>query len=149
MFRRPVVTGGGDVSGFLLELCRDNHAKGPVSFLVDGGGAGTDFSGAGGAGGGGGNLTGDILPDRPCSALVESRDSRGGSFGSILEVFVPSAGRQLLGSLFVETCLSVRQKCKKEARLEMLVVVCDGIGMGHAFTSRMAPTLVQRHIVHV
>lgn len=80
VFRLSVV-GGGEDSGFLLELLRDNHEKGLVSFRA-GAGAGVGFSCAGGGGGGGGNLTGDILPERPCKADVESRESRGGSLGS-------------------------------------------------------------------
>lgn len=88
VFRLSAV-GGGEDSGFLLELFRDSHEKGLVSFLDVGGGAG--FSCAGGAGGGGGNLTGDILPERPCMADVESRESRGGNLGSGPDDFVPSA----------------------------------------------------------
>lgn len=90
---RLSATGGGEVSGFLLELLRDSHAKGLVSFR-EGAGAGIVFSCAGGGGGGGGNLTGDILPDRPCSAPVESRESRGGSLGSRFEAFAPSTTGQ-------------------------------------------------------
>jgi hypothetical protein len=91
VFRRSavVVAAGGD-SGFLLELFRESHANGPVSFL-DVGGGGAGFSCAAGGAGGGGNLTGDILPERPCSAVVESRESRGGSFGSTMGAFAPSA----------------------------------------------------------
>lgn len=94
-----VVAAGGD-SGFLLELFLDSHAKGPVSFLdVDGAGAGFSFSCTAGGAGGGGNFTGDILPERPCSPLaaefVESRESRGGSFGSVPGAFEPSVDRQL------------------------------------------------------
>jgi hypothetical protein len=78
VFRRSavVVAAGGD-SGFLLELFLDSQAKGPVSFLV---------------------VVGDILPERPCSPLaefVESRESRGGSLGSMPAAFEPSVKRQL------------------------------------------------------
>jgi hypothetical protein len=93
VFRRSVVVVGW-ASAFLLDEFRDNHEKGLVSFRPTGGG-GTDFSGTGGAGGGGGNLTGDILPDSPCIALVESRESLGGSLGATLAVFAPSVQRQL------------------------------------------------------
>lgn len=84
VWRRSVV--GGDAgSGFLLELFRESHAKGPVSFLDGVGvGAGVAFSCAGGGGGGGGNATGAILPERPCRAPADSRDSRGGNFGRTL-----------------------------------------------------------------
>jgi hypothetical protein len=100
VFRRSavVVAAGGD-SGFLLELFLDSQAKGPVSFLVVvGAGAGAGFSCTAGGAGGGGNLTGDILPERPCSPLaefVESRESRGGSLGSMPAAFEPSVKRQL------------------------------------------------------
>lgn len=92
VFRREsvVVDAGGD-SGFLLELFRDSQAKGPVSFLDAGAGAGAGFSCAAGGAGGGGNLTGDILPERPCSAVVESWESRGGTFGREAGAFAPSA----------------------------------------------------------
>lgn len=93
VFRRSEVCTGG-VSGFLLELFRDSHANGLVSFL-EGAGAGAAFSWAAGGGGGGGNLTGDILPERPCRPFVESRDSRGGSFGCPLGFFAPSGICQL------------------------------------------------------
>lgn len=84
MLRRSAIVVATD-SGFLLELFRDSHAKGLVSFL-DVGGGGAAFSCTAGGWGGGGNLTGDILPDRPWSALlVESRESRGGNFGSVVE----------------------------------------------------------------
>jgi hypothetical protein len=73
-------TGGGETSAFLLELLRDSHANGLVSFRATGG-AGMGFSCAGG-GGGGGNLTGGIAPEKPCSEVVESRESRGGSLGA-------------------------------------------------------------------
>jgi hypothetical protein len=76
-------------SAFLFELFRDSHENGLVNLRATAGG-GAAFSSFGG-GGGGGNLTGDILPDRPCVALfVESRESLGGSFGSRPEVFAPS-----------------------------------------------------------
>lgn len=98
---RRSVTGGGEDSGFLLELFRDNQAKGLVSFLA-GAGAGAGFSCTAGGGGGGGNLTGDILPDRPCKALVESRESRGGSLGRRVGAFAaPPAQRQHRESSFV------------------------------------------------
>lgn len=96
MFRLSV-TGGGDDSGFLLELFRDSHANGLVSFLA-GGGAGTTFSCTGG--GGGGNLTGDILPERPWVAPAEFLEFRGGSFGSGPVVFAPSAECQRQRSIF-------------------------------------------------
>jgi hypothetical protein len=97
VFRRSavVVAAGGD-SGFLLELFRESHANGPVSFL-DVGGAGAGFSCAAGGAGGGGNLTGDIVPERPCSPVVESRESRGGSFGSTLGALAPSVDCQRQG----------------------------------------------------
>lgn len=85
VLRRSVVVAG--VSAFCFEEFRDSHENGLVSFRDGGGGAG--FSLAGG-GGGGGNFTGDILPDRPCIADVESRESRGGSLGSGLLFFAPS-----------------------------------------------------------
>jgi hypothetical protein len=96
VFRRSavVVAAGGD-SGFLLELFLESHAKGPVSFLAVGG-AGAGFSCTAGGAGGGGNFTGDILPERPCSPLaelVESRESRGGSFGSMPGALEPSVER--------------------------------------------------------
>jgi len=51
VFRRPAEVAGAG-SGFLLELFRDSHAKGLVSFLDDVGG-GAAFSGAAeGCGGG-------------------------------------------------------------------------------------------------
>lgn len=84
--------GGGEGSAFLLELLRDSHENGLVNLRVTGG-AGADFSCAAGGGGGGGNLTGDILPDRPCIALVESRDSLGGSFGADVD-FPPSSSSE-------------------------------------------------------
>jgi hypothetical protein len=91
VFRRSAEV-GAEGSAFLFEVLRDSHEKGLVSFReTDGGGA--DFSWAGGGGGGGGNLTGDILPDKPCIALVESRESLGGSFGSTAEAFAPSVQR--------------------------------------------------------
>ena len=80
----------------MLELFRESHANGLVSFL-DTGAGGAGFSWTAGGGGGGGNLTGDIWPDRPCSPLaeaVESLESRGGSLGSRSESFVPSASGQ-------------------------------------------------------
>jgi hypothetical protein len=90
VFLLSVEDRGGD-SGFLLELFRDSHEKGLVSFLVVGGGKEICFSTAEGAGGGGGNLTGDILPESPCRPVME--DARGGSFGRIEEAFAaPSAG---------------------------------------------------------
>lgn len=89
------VVGGGEDSGFLLELLRDNHENGLVSFR-EGAGAGATFSCAGG-GGGGGNLTGDIRPERPCIADVESRESRGGSLGRGPAGFAPSIESQLPG----------------------------------------------------
>lgn len=92
-----VVVAGGD-SGFLLELFLESHAKGPVSFLVAGAGAGFSFSCTAGGAGGGGNFTGAIVPERPCrplAELVESRESRGGSLGSIPAALEPSVGRQL------------------------------------------------------
>jgi hypothetical protein len=92
VFRRSVVDGMAD-SVFLLDVFRDNHEKGLVSLRETAGG-GADFSWAGG-GGGGGNLTGDILPDKPCIALVESRESLGGSLGSRPEAFAPSVQCQL------------------------------------------------------
>jgi len=72
---------GGDSGCFLLELFLESQEKGLVSLRVGAGGGGSDvcFSEAGGAGGGGGNLTGDILPDKPCSPPVESR---GGNLGN-------------------------------------------------------------------
>jgi hypothetical protein len=96
VFRRSaVVVGAGGDSGFLLELFRESHAKGPVSFLDVGAGAG--FSCTAGGAGGGGNFTGSILPERPCSPLaelVESRESRGGSLGRRPAALEPSAERQ-------------------------------------------------------
>jgi hypothetical protein len=91
VFRRSAVdVAAGVDSGFLLELFRESHANGPVSFLdVEGAGAG--FSCTAGGAGGGGKLTGDILPERPCSPVVESRESRGGSFDSMLGTLAPSA----------------------------------------------------------
>lgn len=91
VLRRSDKDVGGD-SGFLLELLRDNQVNGLVSFR-DTGGGGFSFSGTCGGGGGGGNLTGDIMPERPCRAeaeLVESRESRGGRAGSKPGVFAPS-----------------------------------------------------------
>ena len=92
VFLLSVVESGGDSGCFLLELFRESHEKGLVSFRVGAGGGGNElcFSGAG-AGGGGGNLTGDILPDSPCSPLAESR---GGSLGGCPEVLAPSASCQ-------------------------------------------------------
>lgn len=98
VFRRSE-RGGEAASGFLLELFRDNHENGPVSFLV-GAGEGSGFSGAGGVGGGGANLTGDIRPERPCG--VESRLSRGGNLGSRLGAFAPSATSQLSDHLIMK-----------------------------------------------
>lgn len=96
--RSDVVCG---VSVFCFEELRDNHENGLVS-LREGGGGG--FSEAGG-GGGGGNFTGDILPERPC---VESRESRGGSLGSGLVLFAPSASGQLACPLFsIRMCLEL------------------------------------------
>lgn len=89
---RLSATGGGEDSAFLLELFRDSHANGLVSFL-EGGGAGAAFSCAGGAGGGGGNLTGDILPERPWVAPAEFRDSLFGSLGSGPEPLEPSSSK--------------------------------------------------------
>jgi len=67
VFLRSDEARGGD-STFLFELFRDNHEKGLVSFLATvGAGVGKFFSGAGG---GGGNLTGDILPERPCRPVA-------------------------------------------------------------------------------
>jgi hypothetical protein len=80
VFLRSVVESGGDSGCFCFELFRESHENGLVSFRVGaGGGAGNElcFSFSGG-GGGGGNLTGDILPERPCSPLVESRGGRVG-----------------------------------------------------------------------
>lgn len=89
VFRRSP-DGGGEGSVFLLELLRESHEKGLVSFL-DTGGADIVFSWIAGGGGGGGNLTGDIRPDRPCVALaVESRESRGGNLGADPVVFALS-----------------------------------------------------------
>ena len=81
VFLLSAVGSGGDPGCFLLELFRESHEKGLVSFRVGaagGGGSEVCFSEAGG-GGGGGNWTGDILPDRPCRPLAESRD---GSLGA-------------------------------------------------------------------
>lgn len=58
VLRRSARGRGGD-PGFLLELLRDSHANGLVSFLVTAGG-GAGFPWTTGGGGGGGNLTGDI-----------------------------------------------------------------------------------------
>lgn len=80
----------------MLELFRESHANGLVSFRVTGAG-GAGFSRAAGGGGGGGNLTGDIWPDRPCSPLadaVESLESRGGNLGNRPASFVPSIASQ-------------------------------------------------------
>jgi hypothetical protein len=93
VFRRSAVVvavAAGNDSGFLLELFRASHANGPVSFL-DVEGAGVGFSCMAGGAGGGGKLTGDILPERPCSPVVESRESCGCSLGSMLGTLVPSA----------------------------------------------------------
>lgn len=98
---RRSARGKGGEPGFLLELFRDSHAKGLVSFLVTAGG-GAGFSWRTGGGGGGGYLTGDIWPDRPCKPLaeaVESRESRGGSFGSRLGALEASAVGQLCSAL--------------------------------------------------
>jgi hypothetical protein len=82
-------TGADVASAFLLDEFRDSHENGLVNLRAAAGG-GAAFSSFGG-GGGGGNLTGDILPDRPCVALfVESRESLGGSFGSGPEAFAAS-----------------------------------------------------------
>jgi hypothetical protein len=94
VFRRSDVV-VGSVSTFLLVLFRDSHENGLVSLRATGG-AGRDFSWTAGGGGGGGNLTGDIFPDKPCIEAVEaveSRESLGGSFGSVLEAFAPSGPR--------------------------------------------------------
>lgn len=107
VFRRSDV-GGDDGSGFLLELFRESHAKGPVSFR-EGAGVGGAFSCAGG-GGGGGNATGVILPERPCSALVESRDSRGGSLGRTIGAFPASRACQS----GIHCCTTVLDSIPKE-----------------------------------
>jgi hypothetical protein len=99
VFRRSA-EGGAVASAFLFEVFRESHEKGLVSFRETAGG-GAAFSWVGG-GGGGGNLTGDILPDKPCIALVESRESLGGSFGSRPEAFAPSVQRQFSVDTFVE-----------------------------------------------
>jgi hypothetical protein len=96
VLRRSDSDKGGD-SGFLLELLRESQVKGLVSFR-DIAGGGFSFSGTCGGGGGGGNLTGAMVPERPCRAeaeLVESRESRGGRVGSRPGVFIPSVQRQL------------------------------------------------------
>jgi hypothetical protein len=96
VLRRSDSDKGGD-SGFLLELLRDSQVKGLVSFR-DIAGGGFSFSGTCGGGGGGGNLTGAMVPERPCRAeaeLVESRESRGGRVGNRPGVFIPSVQRQL------------------------------------------------------
>lgn len=82
VFLLSAVDSGGDSGCFLLELFRDSQEKGLVSFRVGAAGGGGNevcFSEAGG-GGGGGNLTGDMLPDRPCNPPAAA--SRGGSFGA-------------------------------------------------------------------
>jgi hypothetical protein len=91
VFRRSDVV-VGSVSTFLLVLFRESHENGLVSLRATGG-AGRDFSWIAGGGGGGRNLTGDIFPDKPCMEAVESRESLGGSFGSMLEAFAPSGPR--------------------------------------------------------
>lgn len=87
VFRRSATGAGGD-SAFLFDEFRDSHENGLVNLRATAGG-GADFSSLGG-GGGGGNLTGDILPDKPCTALVESRESLGGNFGNSPGVFAAS-----------------------------------------------------------
>lgn len=89
MFLRSEVAKGGDSGCFCFELFRESHENGLVSFRVGaGGGAGSEecFSFSGG-GGGGGNLTGDILPERPCIPPVEFR---GGTAGAISGLFAAS-----------------------------------------------------------
>lgn len=105
VFLRSETTGGGEDSGFLLEVFRDSHEKGLVSFLATAG-VGVGFSKVGGAGGGGGYFTGDTLPDRPWMEVVESRESRGGNRGGGPVVFVPSAQILASGRDFCQTSLS-------------------------------------------
>ena len=122
VFRRSavLVTAGGD-SGFLLELFRESHANGPVSFL-DVGGAGAGFSCKAGGAGGGGNLTGDITPERPCNPVVESRESRGGSFGSMLGAFAPSVDCQPQNHIGAVACIEAyaRKTCELVPRISVL-----------------------------
>jgi hypothetical protein len=70
---------GGDSACFLLDAFRESHVNGLVSFRVGaaGGGRESRFSSIGGVGGGG-NLTGDMLPEKPCIKLPEFR---GGNVG--------------------------------------------------------------------
>lgn len=88
MFRRSAVVAGA-ASGFLLEVFRDNHAKGLVSFLEDVGG-GAIFSGATVGCGGEWCLTEDVLPGRPWMSLAKSRDPRRGRLGCVVEVLALS-----------------------------------------------------------
>jgi hypothetical protein len=124
VFRRSVVV-AGCASAFLLEEFRDNHENGLVSFRETGGG-GAAFSCAGG-GGGGGNLTGDILPERPCNAVVESRESLGGSLGTTPAAFAPSVQSQTVPHLRACTKrvatyhrLATRRPCLKPPRFCVL-----------------------------
>ena len=119
VFLRSVVDRGGDSGCFVFELFRESHENGLVSFRVGaGGGAGNElcFSFSGG-GGGGGNLTGDILPERPCSPPVESRAGRvGGRSG----LFAAS------GKVLIQKC---SQKADLESRSYMLLQRAGEEGM--------------------
>lgn len=77
VFLRGEDFSGGDSGCFLLDAFRESHVNGLVSFLVGavGGGRESRLSNIGGVGGGG-NLTGDILPVKPCIP-----EFRGGSVG--------------------------------------------------------------------
>jgi hypothetical protein len=79
VFLRVEDLSGGESDCFLLEAFRDSHVNGLVSFRVGavGGGSESRCCRTGGVGGGG-NLTGDILPVKPCMPLPEFRGGRVG-----------------------------------------------------------------------
>jgi hypothetical protein len=140
VFLRSAVDNGGDSGSFLLDVVRESHEKGLVSFLEVDDGGGNDacfsfsFSGTGGAAGGGENLTGDMLPESPCSPLAESRPRVGSSA-------TPSSRDTSSNDVTDMRCAVRSGDFEGDSPLDFCVSGVSGVLSGVSFTS-CAPSLL-------